>query len=184
MTDRPTLKRKLTPRSPPPAPLPAGPWITRTPQGKGEVITFTDAGLVAVRMLAASGGSLGLISSRCNITKAALRKAMDNDERGRIAFESGIAEEEMQLVQSLRRKAEKGASAVPELFLLKTRHGFIEGAPPPSTAPSVVINLPDSYSPAEYLKLVNQPEPEITPRRAIVRKVAAPDNVEGQSDDH
>src|SRR5712664_1586806 len=127
--------------------LPAGPWIDRVSAGHGEPqCNITNAGLIAARMIAASGGSQKLIAAELGISLTALKALMARDERVRLAYEAGLAEEEMILVRGLREAAAAGAW-VPALFLLKTRHNYIEGAAPPSTAPNIIITLPDARTP-------------------------------------
>jgi hypothetical protein len=138
--------------------LPAGPWIVRESSGQGEPqCNITEAGLVAARMIASSGGSQKLIAAELGISLTALKALMQRDERVRLAYEAGLAEEEMILVRGLREAAAAGAW-VPALFLLKTRHNYIEGAAPPSTAPNITLVLPDSRSPEDYLRVINAPQ--------------------------
>lgn len=141
----------------PPIVLPAGPWIERVPTGKAcpARVEITATGLDAVRILAGSGGSQKLIAGKLSIALSMFKELMARDERVRVAWELGMAEEEWALVRGLRAAAADG-QYVPALFLLKTRHNFIEGAAPPSTAPNIIISLPDSRSPQDYLRIINE----------------------------
>jgi hypothetical protein len=155
---RPKAKAKAPAK---PKALPAGPWIVRIPSAHGEPqCNITDAGLVAARVIAASGGSQKLIAAELGISLTALKALMQRDERVRLAYEAGLAEEEMILVRGLREAAAAGAW-VPALFLLKTRHNYIEGAAPPSTAPNIIITLPDARSPQDYLRIINETPPAL-----------------------
>jgi hypothetical protein len=155
------VPRKAKPPTPPVAlaarndlVLPTGPFVLRD-AGAFEI---TPAGLELTRMVAASGGSQRLIASKLEISFTALKNMMARDERIRLEYEAGLAAEEAILVRGLRAAAAAG-QYIPALFLLKTRHGYIEGAPPPTTVPNVTIVLPDSRSPTDYLKIINEPKP-------------------------
>jgi hypothetical protein len=67
--------------------------------------------------------------------------------RGRAALESELA-------HLLLQHARKG-NVVAAIFLAKARCGWREGEAPADTRPNITINLPDSQTPEDYLKMVN-----------------------------
>jgi hypothetical protein len=101
--------------------LPAQPWLERLPHKGCPIIVMTDHGRKVISILAAAGASQALISARLGMHLRTFKDLMARDETVRIAWESGIAEEEFLLVRHLRAQAENGAF-VPGLWLLKTRH--------------------------------------------------------------
>jgi len=139
--------------------LPAPPYIARADDKLGTV-SVTDNGLAFIKRRAEDGASQSLIASEMALTKTTLQKLFQRDERCRVAWEHGVALEEMELVDILKQAARKGY-AVAALFLLKTRHNYVEGAAPVSTAPNVTIVLPDAYSPDAYMRVINE-RPKVT----------------------
>jgi predicted DNA-binding protein (UPF0251 family) len=147
-------------RKPKPAPaLPAKPWIER-----GEQVDITVNGLEAVRLMAFSGFGQRLIASRLGIVLSSLQKLMERDERVRLSWEEGFAENEHALVANLQRDADGGYSAA-SMFLLKARHGFSESVAP-TTQVGVQIVLPAALTRDEYmakLKAESLPQLEVLP---------------------
>ncbi|MDO8878390.1 MAG: hypothetical protein Q8M24_08385 [Pseudolabrys sp.] len=139
--------------------MPMPPYITRADDKLGTV-SITDTGLEFIKRRASDGASQNLIAAEMGLTKATLQKLFQRDERCRVAWEHGAALEEMELVDILKQAARKGY-AVAALFLLKTRHGYTETAAPPTTAPNITIVLPDSYTPEQYMRVINE-RPKVT----------------------
>jgi hypothetical protein len=145
------------PKATPPAPapdikpemvMPPRPWITRADR---ERVDITDSGLEAVRLIAFSGGSQRLVASQLNISLSGLKKLMERDERVRLHYEAGLAEEEAELVRGLRRDAAGGFSPA-AMFLLKSRHGYVEGTPAIELKPNITLVLPEARTPEQYLE--------------------------------
>ncbi len=162
---------------PAPKPLPPKPWVNRVKSDKGPpTLEITDAGLEAVRMMAASSAGQCLIASRLGVSFRGYKDLMERDERVRLAWEAGFAEEEAALVENLRRDADGGYSAA-SMFLLKTRHNYSENYQAADSKPNVVIVLPDARTPEEYLRMIGPPTPAaplpeveiVEPRRSIIR---------------
>lgn len=108
-------------------------------------------------LLAARGLSQASISFELGTTAKTLRRILREDHLAADAYARGLGEEEELLVGSLRRKAEKYASPVPEIFLLKARHGYEEGAPVAGNGDVRVniLQLPAALDLATYQRLVS-----------------------------
>jgi hypothetical protein len=126
--------------------LPPKPWTTR-----GKAVAITANGLKVVRILAASGSGQRGIANKLGMPLQTFQHLMERDERCRLEYEGGLADEERILVRGLRLAAAGGAF-IPAMFLLKSRHGYVEGAPPPSTAPNILVVLPQARTPEDYLR--------------------------------
>jgi hypothetical protein len=166
---RPTLKEKaLAEAEPLPVTrtaLPAVPVVLRD----ASKVTITAAGLTYIRSRASEAATQGLIAAELGIPHKTLKALVQSNEDVKLAWEHGKAEFENELVQTLLAAARKGA-IVPALFLLKTRHGYVEGAQPADTnKTNIVINLPDAMQPDQYLKVIE-------PRR-ITKPVPEPKEV-------
>ena len=124
-------------------------------------VTISPEGCAFIRAAASNGESQSLIAARLGISKTTLQQLFKRDEAARLAYEFGHSEMEAELVGLLVAAARKG-SFIPALFLLKSRHGYQEGAPPPATTNNIVITLPGAMSEADYLTAVNEPRPKVT----------------------
>lgn len=129
---------------------------------------ITPAGLVVIRDMARDGASQNLIAARLGLNRSTFREVFNRQDEARVAWEHGAAEEEMALVASLRAAAAKG-NIVASLFLLKTRHGYVEGAPQAETKQNITIVLPDAYSPESYMRVINEPAAPAVVTRPPVR---------------
>jgi hypothetical protein len=86
-----------------------------------------------------------------------LRIKTENEE-AKQALEAARAIEKDQLVGMLFEKAMKGDSTA-AMFLLKTRHGYLEGKQHVSANQvNVQITLPGAKDESQYLKEVNEDE--------------------------
>jgi hypothetical protein len=130
--------------------LPPQPWITRVPTTAGgiERIEITANGLAAVREIASDGGSQRKVASDLGISNTAFKALMARDERVRLQYEAGLADEEAILIRGLKLAAANG-QFVPAMFLLKSRHGYVEGAPT-QTQVGIQIVVPDSLDRAAF----------------------------------
>jgi hypothetical protein len=144
--------------------LPPKPWTKH-----GKAVAITANGLKAIRILAASGSGQRGIANELGMPLSTFQGLMERDQRCRLEYEGGLADEERILVRGLRLAAAGGAW-VPALFLLKCRHGFVEGAPPPSTAPNILVVLPQARTPEDYLRDLQA--------RESVKALPAPPQVE------
>jgi hypothetical protein len=133
----------------------------------GEMVTrVTDAGVILARKLAAAGHSMGSIAEQLGMSRSALGRARERQPELDEAIIAGLAEEETVLLSKLREMAARG-NVVPILFLLKTRHGYVEGAAPAAQV-GVQIVLPDSMTPEAYAARVSA--------RATVLPITAADD--------
>jgi hypothetical protein len=80
-----------------------------------------------------------------------LRLIRKRDPRVQEALDRGRATLEVELTHLLLEQARNG-HVVAMIYLTKSRCGWAEGQPPADTRPNVTINLPGSFSPAEYLE--------------------------------
>jgi predicted DNA-binding protein (UPF0251 family) len=128
--------------------MPPRPWITRADR---ERVDITNSGLEAVCLIAFSGGSQRLVASELGISLSGFKKLMERDERVRLQYEAGLAEEEAELVRGLRRDAAGGFSPA-AMFLLKSRHGYVEGTPAIELKPNITLVLPEARTPEQYLE--------------------------------
>ena len=113
-----------------------------------ETVTVTERGCAVVRKMAAAGHNLAVIAHSLGVGTGTLSRAMERQPDVRTAYDLGRASEEHFLVGKLRSAANKG-NIVAAIFLLKARHGYIEGAPPP-TQVGVQIVLPDALTTEQY----------------------------------
>lgn len=93
--------------------LPAAP--TKPPRGTAE----------KVRRWAAEATPQKVMARRLGVGVATLKQWMDDDDRLRAAYDEGIEEEHQFLIAALKKQIDK--SPTPAIFLLKTRHGYVEG---------------------------------------------------------
>ena len=119
----------------------------------------------AIEEWSANGVSEREIASQLGLAPATWRRVKRDDSRALEALERGRGREETALVGALYRAATAPKpNVVAALFLLKSRHGYIDNPvpEPPEHAVKVEINLPPPLSPREYEKVI-----EATPRRAL-----------------
>jgi hypothetical protein len=105
----------------------------------------------------------------------------ENDQTCRLAFEAGQSSFEFEVTQILLDSA-RGGFAAAGMFLAKTRLGWSENAPPP-TSNNITLILPRPLSAEEYAKRQNEraaieaeftpvvPEPLLLPRPVATRPV-------------
>lgn len=113
---------------------------------------ITDAGLAAVRKMAASGNSKVTIARILGVHPDTLAEMAKRDERVDLALQEGLAALADELTDMLLKMARKGNVAA-AIYLTKARLGWREGDAP-DTRPNITINLPDSASPEQYMKRV------------------------------
>lgn len=128
----------------------------------------------AVRQLLAAGGRECDAARLLQMSPATFSRAKDRDAKLRETVEAGQADFHAQLMRDLMDPErilhecdEQGLSVqqgtailksrfLRSLFLLKSRFGYVEGAPQSDDkAPSVIINLPGALDPASYAKAVS-----------------------------
>ncbi len=84
----------------------------------------------------------------------------------------GRGREESALVGALYRLAVEKGNVTAAIFLLKTRHKYIDQpkADPPESRVEVTFQIPAALSPEKYKQLV-----EVTPKRALNEAGVEPD---------
>lgn len=124
------------------------------PQGGGHAkISILPPGIELIRDMAARGCSQPTIRRALGIGNSAWQRILKEQEEVGEAYRSGKAEEEDYLVSLLRQAADKG-NIISAMFLLKSRHGYVEGAPPDTARTNVTIVLPDALSEEAYLRSI------------------------------
>lgn len=121
------------------------------------------------------------VARALTMSAATFSKIKASDPMLQAAVEEGLAHWHAMLIRDLnepervfRECEEKGLSIqqgiavlksrqLRSMFLLKTRFSYIEGAPiSDSERPQVIIQLPGSMAPDQYIKTVSVPPREIT----------------------
>ncbi len=126
-----------------------------TPQGGGEPkAIITPAGVEVVREMAGRGYGKPSLARKLGLGSAAFYRCLKDQPEVADAYAEGKAKEEEFLVGKLRTAADKG-NIVAAIFLLKSRHGYVEGAPPDTSRTNVIINLPDAMSEEAYMRMVS-----------------------------
>lgn len=116
--------------------------------------TIPKNGLQKIRSLAERGVSEVDIAKSLNMSYKTWQRIKEEDPDARNVLEEARQIEETKLVGVLFEKAMKG-DATSAMFLLKTRHGYREGAElVNANQVNVRITLPGAKDPTEYLKEV------------------------------
>jgi hypothetical protein len=122
--------------------------------------TLPANGIAIIRELASRGVKETDIAKALGISYNVWNRIKHTDERAKNAVEEARQVEHDELFGILYEKALKGDS-VPAMFLLKTRHGYKEGAEATTNnAVAVQITLPGSMKPEDYLKAIEVKHPE------------------------
>lgn len=117
--------------------------------------TLPTNGLQTIRDLAERGVKETDIAKALGISFPTWQRIKEENEVARETLEEARQIEENKLFGMLYEKAMKGDSTA-AMFLLKTRHGYREGAEVVSANQvNVKITLPGSLNPDEYLKEVS-----------------------------
>ena len=119
-------------------------------------IVINDEGLEYVCKAAADGVPRTAIAASLRINRRTLREITQRQPEVAEAFAAGRAGNEAELVSLLMEQARSG-NMVATMFLLKSMHGYREGeARENDSRPTVIINLPDSMTPEQYTKMIEQ----------------------------
>jgi hypothetical protein len=112
--------------------------------------TPTEDDLEMIERLAAEGHSQTGICRAIPITFPTWQRWMKDHPEVKEAFRRGLSQEEFFLVSKLREQAEKG-QAVPCIFLLKAKHGYVEGqAPQTDQRVQIAVTLPAALPADQY----------------------------------
>ena len=104
-----------------------------------------------------------LIAWNLGIAPQAWGRVKKNDPRAREALSRGRARELRSLVDALFLEATEGGNVQAAMFLLKTRHGFVDRPEPEAARVKVEISLPAALSEDQYRQL----REVVTPRRQL-----------------
>lgn len=111
-----------------------------------------------VRRWASESTPQKVMARRLGVGVTQFKKWMEEDERLQAAYDEGVESEHQMLVGALKKQLDK--SPTPAIFLLKTRHGYIEGdRVEQANRVQLTINLPAAPSREDWLKAkVIEPE--------------------------
>ncbi|PBS11940.1 hypothetical protein CMZ82_12445 [Lysobacteraceae bacterium NML93-0792] len=91
------------------------------------------------------------MARRLGVGVATLKQWMDDDDRLRAAYDEGIEEEHQFLIAALKKQIDK--SPTPAIFLLKTRHGYVEGdRAEQANRVQLTFNIPAAPTREEWLQ--------------------------------
>ncbi len=124
-------------------------------------VTVTPAGLALIEAMAAEGNDQRTIAKALGIGRTTLTNIRDRDPEVTEAWESGHAALADELTHLLLSQARKG-NIVAMIYLTKARLGWVEGSAPEEKRPNIIINLPDSKTPEDYMKMIaHHPVPQL-----------------------
>jgi len=134
-----------------------------------------DHQLKIIEKMASKGCSEGTIAKALGMSHPTFIDRKKDQPEVKEALARGLAIEHDQLVGVLFDSAVNKHNITAAMFLLKTRHGYLEGQPLEGTGTKVNVNitLPGALSPSDYGKLIDgesSPEPSTKPRRKLTRK--------------
>lgn len=109
---------------------------------------LTRDGYSLVTKLAALDKAQATIAHAVGISSPTWHAMLKRDPKLVEAYERGKAQARDTYVAVLQRQGKK--AFVPNMFLLKTLHSFIEGAQPDAAHTNITINLPGAAPLAEY----------------------------------
>lgn len=104
-----------------------------------------------IEELAAEGHGVVGVARQLGVSPDTLRRWFDDDSALKEAFEFGREAERFYLHSLLRKQAEKG-NVIAGLFLLKARHGYIEGDQgEQANRVQITFNLPGALKPEQFV---------------------------------
>ncbi len=127
--------------------------IRSLPQGGGIQYELKPAGYGLVERMSASGRDIASVAAALGISCEAFRALRRRDPEAQEALDRGRAALGDELTDILLEHARKGIT-VAAIFLAKARCGWREGDAP-EARPNITIQLPDSRSEDDYLRIIN-----------------------------
>jgi transposase-like protein len=118
-----------------------------------------------VEKAAANGCTVAQIAHALEVSPQTLRRWREEYPEIKAAFDAGRQNEHDSLVGALFGQAMKG-NVTASIFLLKARHGYVEGASATPNTVSVNFILPRAKTPEEYAKSLAANAQVIEPDRA------------------
>ncbi len=105
-----------------------------------------------IERAAAQGCTVAQIAAALAVSPQTFRRWKDDHPEIKAAFDSGRAAEHDALVGALFDQAVNKNNTTAALFLLKCRHGYVEGVPLFHNSVSVNFTLPGAMTPEQYVK--------------------------------
>jgi len=125
--------------------------------------------LEQITRLVAAGHGLHSLCTKLGINGKVWQRWKKEFPEVREAYERGLGQEEFEIVSELKRIMKAKDNPIPGMFVLKCRHGWVEGAPAQSdNRVAISVTMPAALSPDQY-------KPEI-----LVQK---PKAIQGADDD-
>jgi hypothetical protein len=126
-----------------------------------------------VRLLAADGHSLIGIAERLGVALDTFKRWTDEDPALQAALASGREKERFRLHNLLSKAADAG-NITAMIFLLKAKHGYVEGQQESSSNKvSIVFQLPGAMQPEQFFTMENNDDRHsenlALPRTGVVR---------------
>ncbi|MGO1541403.1 MAG: hypothetical protein ACTHXB_07210 [Luteimonas sp.] len=107
-----------------------------------------------VRRWAADGTPRKVMARRLGVSASTLTRWIDEVPRVSAAYDEGVEDEHQRLLESLRSHLKSGPTAA--IFLLKTRHGYVEGdRTGQANQVQVTFNLPGAAPKDEWAKVID-----------------------------
>lgn len=125
-------------------------------------VTVTPAGRVLIEALASEGNDQLTIAKALGISRPTLIACRDRDVKVEEAWATGHAQLADEITHALLALGRKG-NVVALIYLSKARLGWTDQPQAEERAPSVVINLPESRTPEEHMKLLTYQPTEQLP---------------------
>lgn len=128
-------------------------------RSKGKTAILPE-GRALIESMAAEGNDQRTICKALGISRRTLVRCRERDEKVEDAWADGHAQLSDTITHLLLQAGQKG-NVIALIFLAKCRLGWIDQPKAEAPAPSVVINLPESRTPEEHMKLL---ELELVPQ--------------------
>jgi hypothetical protein len=106
------------------------------------------------------------IAEALGVSQQTLRRWRDERPEIEQAFQVGRAVEHDRLVNSLFTAATQKGNITAAIFLLKARHGYVEGVPLVQNSVSVNFTLPGAMTPEQYVKTLTVEAQLLQPEQA------------------
>jgi transposase-like protein len=119
-----------------------------------------------IRHGAENGATLEQMSKALGVSPHTLERWRDEHPEIEQALQQGRRVEHDRLVGALFDQAVNKANTTAAIFLLKARHGYVEGVPLVQNSVSVNFTLPGAMSPEQYVKTLTVEAQIVKPEQA------------------
>jgi hypothetical protein len=138
--------------------LPGPKWTGK--EGKPREHEPTPEDIEQIERLAAAGHGIVSVRKHLGIHQKTWKRWTEEHPETLEAYRRGLAAEEVHLVTELRRIVSEKDNPIPGIFLLKTRHGYVEGQQQgPDNRVQIAVTLPAPLKPEQYKKLIEVEKP-------------------------